>query len=129
VLRRGSTLSVLKDSEVRGEGWACSIGSVRNMRGKVLPRGGTGDRFRSGVCLGHSNALGLSFLGFKLPKRLRFVGEVSGLNKTAVRLFGVELATLLRVFSSAGHAACCLVRTFTGVTLVTLLNARVRNGC
>jgi hypothetical protein len=82
----------------------------------VLPRGGTGDRFRSGVCLGLSNALGLSFLGFKLSRRLRFGGEVSGLNNNAARLFGVECAVLLRVFGSAGHAACCLIGTFTSVT-------------
>lgn len=82
----------------------------------MLPRGSTGDRFRSGVCLGLSNALGLSFLGFKLLRRLRFSGEVSGLSENVVRLFGVELTTLLRVFGSAGQAACCLVGTFTGVT-------------
>lgn len=68
----------------------------------MLPRGGTGDRLRSGVCLEHSNALGLSFLGFKLLRRLRFSGEVFRLSKIAVRLFGVKLATLLRVVSSAG---------------------------
>jgi len=77
------------------------------MRGKVLPRGGTGDRFRSDVCLGHSNALGLSFLGFKLLKRLRFGGEVFGLSEIGVRLFGVTLVVLLRVFGSAGRTACC----------------------
>jgi len=82
----------------------------------VLPRGGTGDRFRSGVCLGLSNALGLSFLGFKLLRRLRFGGEVSGLSEIVVRLFEVELATLLRVFGSGGQAACCLVGTFASVT-------------
>lgn len=68
----------------------------------MLPRGGTGDRFRSGVCLEHSNALGLSFLRFKLLLRLRFSGEVFGLSKIVVRLFGVKLATLLRVIGSAG---------------------------
>lgn len=68
----------------------------------MLPRGGTGDRFRSGVCLGHSNALGLSFLGFELLRRLRFGGEVLGLSEIEVRLFGVKLSALLRVISSAG---------------------------
>jgi hypothetical protein len=86
------------------------------MRGKVLPRGGTGDRFRSGVCLGHSNGLGLSFLGFKLLGRLRYGGEVFGLNEIVVRLFGVTLAFLLRVFASAAWTACCLIRTFSSVT-------------
>lgn len=86
------------------------------MRGKVLPRGGTGDGFRSGVCLGHSNALGLSFSGFKLLMRLRFGGEVLGLSKIVVRLFGVLLSELLRVVSSAGRTACCLVGTFFSVT-------------
>jgi hypothetical protein len=95
----------------------------------VLPRGGTGDRFRSGVCRGHSNGLGLSLLGFKLLRRLRFGGEFFGLSKFVVRLFGVTLAFLLRVFASADWTACCLVGTFSSITQVMLLSAGIRNGC
>lgn len=49
-----------------GENQACLIQTVRNMRGKVLPRGDTGVGLRFNVCHGRSNVFGLSLPKFKL---------------------------------------------------------------